>query len=389
MAGNGDSLRRVQAGDRAQIPADAFNAFLDVVRERRAAAFDGGAGAVRVPPHPPATVLVRNDTGGDLDRFAVVALGAPAVAHADDETEFFRRPNLAADAPEGGEAVFGVLLEPAADGAFAPAQVSGVCPVRVNVTSEAHTHASPVAGDTEMLGSDTAGVPVLWKESGTGTKWAYVLLGSAAAAGTIAVEAADGTPAYAGVTKVTFDQADGFSLSQPLGGVVAVDLLPATESQAGIVSTEGQRFGGHKTFADGLTAIDEVFVDEEEGAGEGGAGRLWLKLYRTMPGGSYGTATGSEGIVGLWESGMGAGGYPATYPCLRFIRPVLGDPGGLYKLMVHAPDRLHLHCQEIQINALGGGGDETGQTGTLTGGAVVTCGIVTDLGDGVIDGGTW
>lgn len=358
MTGNGDSLRRVQAGDRAQIPADAYNAFLDVVRDRRAAAFDGGAGAVRIPPHPPATVLARNDTGGDLDRFAVVALGAPAVAHADDETEFFRRPNLAADAPEGGEAVFGVLLEPAADGAFAPAQVSGVCPVRVNVTDEAHTHASPVAGDTEMLGSGAAGVPVLWKESGTGTKWAYVLLGTtAAAAGAITVKEVDGTPNYTGITTLRLDRETGIIANAVADGVNAwVMGVEASPTQWGMMTPNPQSFAGAKIFGQSISCSQD-----------------FVRIMTPNP---------NTCVFGADLNG----GYVEYTDIDSYVTrlDILGGASGDFEFYTS-------RTSARGLSLIWSGGSAIGQTGTSGGGDTVTSGLVTALGSGpsTIDGGTW
>lgn len=382
MAGDGDSLRRVKAGDRAQIPADAYNAMLSVVRDRRAAAFDGGAPAVRIPSHPPATVLVRNDTGGDLDRFAVVVPGAPAVAHADDATEFFRRPNLAGDAPEGGEAVFAVLLEPAADGDFAPAQVSGVCPVQINVTDEAHAYASPVAGDTEMLGSDTAGAPVLWKESGTGTKWAYVLLGSPVAGGAIEVEAADGTPAYASVTKVTFDQADGFVLTNPSAGVVAVDLTTASYTDVGIVDLSAQGFKGFKTFNDGLvakqsfgsSALVTLGYDSDEGA--------FGVVFNGDAGGTAALVGGASGIQMQSRTVASTNSLAKLHVVPHTITAITYDENDDW-----VADTTMLVYGKYAVVPLGDS-QHTGQTGTLADGSVVKGGIITSIA-GTIDGGTW
>lgn len=162
------------------------------------------------------------------------------------------------------------------------------------------------------------------------------------------------------------------------GGAWVVFGRFATPTHFGLVSIAGQRFGGHKTFAAGLTAVDEVFVDEEEGAGEEGRGRLWLKLRRTMPGGMYGTATASEAIIGLWQTGMDpVNTYPPDMPCIRLISPVLGDPAGVLKLSLHAMQRLHLVTEAIRVNE-----DGNGWTGTGGDGAPYVLGIRTGEGDG-------
>jgi len=78
-------------------------------------------------------------------------------------------------------------------------------------------------------------------------------------AGALTVREVDGTPSYAATTTIEFDQADGFVVSQPGAGVVRVDIGAATASQAGIVSTAAQNFGGHKTFVS-AEAIYDMYV---------------------------------------------------------------------------------------------------------------------------------
>jgi hypothetical protein len=67
----------------------------------------------------------------------------------------------------------------------------------------------------------------------------------------IEVREQDGAPDYSGVAVLTFDQADGFSLSQPAVGEARLDILPAAIAQAGIVSLTNQSMGaGAKYFND-------------------------------------------------------------------------------------------------------------------------------------------
>lgn len=64
----------------------------------------------------------------------------------------------------------------------------------------------------------------------------------------LAADTVDGSPSYTGITTLRFDEADGFSLTNPAAGVLRIDILAATASQAGIVSTTTQTFGGDKHF---------------------------------------------------------------------------------------------------------------------------------------------
>lgn len=125
--------------------------------------------------------LVRNDVGVFLSAFSVVGIAAPIVLPADNLTEFKYRPALSAVVPtssheDGG---FAVIQSPLAAGAIARTAVAaGVTPVRVYVNDAAHLFADAAAGDTTQLHSAATGpARILWKESGTGTRWALVRIG--------------------------------------------------------------------------------------------------------------------------------------------------------------------------------------------------------------------
>lgn len=74
--------------------------------------------------------------------------------------------------------------------------------------------------------------------------------------GSITVEEQDGSPSYSSITKLVFDQADGFVVTNPVGGSARIDIAAATSSQAGIVSTTTQSLGGTKSFLDGIKSKD-------------------------------------------------------------------------------------------------------------------------------------
>ena len=100
---------------------------------------------------------------------------------------------------------FAILLEPIAAGAMGRAIVSGVTPVKVNITNADHRYAEVEAGQAGYLASAESGSALLlWKEAGTGEKWALVRMGnpgSAGAAGPVivcAVKDALGDATYTG-----------------------------------------------------------------------------------------------------------------------------------------------------------------------------------------------
>ena len=94
-------------------------------------------------------VLVKNTSGADRARFEILGISAPVFTPTDNLEEFRNR----------------VVL-------------SGVCPVKVDVANANHWHADIADNSAANLKSGGGGAAqILWKESGTGVKWAVVRLG--------------------------------------------------------------------------------------------------------------------------------------------------------------------------------------------------------------------
>lgn len=224
----------------------------------------------------------------------------------------------------------------------------------------------------------------------------YTVIGTTVAAGTIAVEAADGTPAYASVTKLAFDQADGFSLSNPSAGVAAVGLLPATESQAGIVSTAAQTFGGRKSFPDGTLTGDLAIVCSTDAHGNYGVmgGAYCVSAYRQAAG-NYdlaltGLLDGSNVSGHTDQLGDGIWDENEFQNYIEYRRDLSGGGGAVGGEAEHikvTTGNLWFYATKIWVSESGGGAQQCA-TGTLGDGSDVVNGLITTVG-GTIDGGTW
>ncbi|MBK9126271.1 MAG: hypothetical protein IPM13_00505 [Phycisphaerales bacterium] len=155
-------LKKVQSGDPLNIPASAFNAFVDAALAHSGRAHDllqepaivsGGL----------SWVLVRNESGSPRDRFDILGLNGPLIEPATNLAEFQGRVVLRGRVPVPYEdtARFAVLLEPVPAGGIVRACVSGVCIARCLMNSEAHKYASPHwwAG---YLHSGPTGCELLW-----------------------------------------------------------------------------------------------------------------------------------------------------------------------------------------------------------------------------------
>lgn len=176
-------LRKVYPGDRMQIPASAYNAFVDAARDYR----DRAAGLERDPERFTAQsgiVLVRNDTGSPQAQFAVLGIAGPVVTPLQNGLEFKNRVALSGVVPgDEHNGRFVVLAEPIPAGEMGRAYVSGVCLVRVTYTwsDSGKKNADITAGQTATLGlSDNGSAAILWREDAWGNEaWAVVRLGNA------------------------------------------------------------------------------------------------------------------------------------------------------------------------------------------------------------------
>jgi hypothetical protein len=173
----GDAFKKVQPGQRLQIPAAAYNAFVDAAQAHRSQQHN-----VQQPPGEslplPGIIKVRNLTGQGCDRYSILSVGSPIIAPSQNLQQF--KNQLAFNAVEPYAPIsnfrYAILAEPLADEAIGRATLAGPSVVRMDVISTTHQYANPVAGQVGYLRSDQTGLfRILWKESGTGLKWAVVI----------------------------------------------------------------------------------------------------------------------------------------------------------------------------------------------------------------------
>src|SRR5690606_26013395 len=118
------NLRHVQRGQPLNIPADDWNRIVDATRafyEQQAPAPGKAPATVGGVGRQASVILVKNTSGQDQDRFAVLGIDAPIIAPGADgnEEEFKRQVALSCVTPTAEHAGrFVVLQEPLADGAI-------------------------------------------------------------------------------------------------------------------------------------------------------------------------------------------------------------------------------------------------------------------------------
>lgn len=175
----GDIWKKARPGQRLEIPAAAYNAWVDAARAERNRQHDMAQDA-GLENRQTSIAKVKNTSGSDLDRYAVLALGDPIITPTDNLQEFKNRPNFTAAVPTspGKCKTYCILLEPLKNGAIGRGIVAGITPVKVNVIREDDRFADIEPGTTASLRSVPYGsARILWKETGTGVKWAVVRLG--------------------------------------------------------------------------------------------------------------------------------------------------------------------------------------------------------------------
>lgn len=175
----GDAFKKVQAGQRIAITAEAYNAFIDAaqaVREHKqfgteASQFFRQSGIVKL----------KNASGADQVRFAVLGLSEPIILPSANEIEFKRQVTFEGVVPAKNDhrGRFAILLEPIADGKIGLAVIAGVVPVRLKVDAEQlYDRAEILDGDAgKLLNVPHGSARVLWIDAiGSVERWAIVRL---------------------------------------------------------------------------------------------------------------------------------------------------------------------------------------------------------------------
>ena len=180
-----DRFRSGQSLDGALTAAflNDLSTMLDQWKRSQGAAFTGATPSTG--ERSQTVIRVKNVSGDDVGRFAVMGLGDPVIDPGDGDAQLMSFKNIVAlqgDEPDIEQhwGLFCITLTPIQDGRIGEAVVAGVVQCKVNVHNEGHTFADIEDGSTTRLSSCLDGTArILWKESGTGEKWAYVQIGTA------------------------------------------------------------------------------------------------------------------------------------------------------------------------------------------------------------------
>jgi len=168
-------------GRRLQLSARTFNGLQKAGQDYSRRKLD--ANQAPSSPAVPAPVQIFNALDFALEPFSVVQTDSASspVNPAAVPLEAAAAPLFNAIAPaEDGRPIF-ITREAIPVGGIGEVVTSGPAVVWLDVTDAAHAFATPSAGIVDCLVSSASkGVPILWKESGTGLKLAQVMLGGSA-----------------------------------------------------------------------------------------------------------------------------------------------------------------------------------------------------------------
>lgn len=181
-------MKKVTGGSPLRIPASAYNAFVDAAQAHIESQSRGGAGNIDFLVDRNNPVPIRNDTDKNLLWGEILGIEEPLFLPELNEGEFQSKIQLIGILPMNKHAEkLAILAEPIPKGEIGFAWVSGLCPTKVYVLNEEQTSpfttAGIIEGETLSLSAGAGNIPILWKETGIGTKWAIVRLGGGGGSG--------------------------------------------------------------------------------------------------------------------------------------------------------------------------------------------------------------
>lgn len=171
----GDPFKKARPGQPLEIPAEAYNAFVETALAHKRGQLSQTSEGQRPASAP--TIKVRNETGQPVPRFGVIGLGEPIILPSANLPEFQNGVAFRGTLPQPGKP-FAIAQETLAAGTIGRCLVNGPTPARLNVTEESFVTAGP-AGDVGAITTAPNGpARILWRETGAGIRWAIVQLGS-------------------------------------------------------------------------------------------------------------------------------------------------------------------------------------------------------------------
>ncbi|MBI9017379.1 MAG: hypothetical protein JEZ07_08985 [Phycisphaerae bacterium] len=170
------AFEKAVSGQPIKIPASDYNAAMAAAEAYQKQISNP---SVNINPDDADVVMVRNSSGGNLVRYAVLQIAGPMFEPAVNLDSFKDYVGFDGEAVSDDTLPFVIVQEPIAAGEVGRALVTGITVSPILVTDDTHKYAGVASGVPFLQSSDSGTVTILWKQSGTGVKWAMVRLGTA------------------------------------------------------------------------------------------------------------------------------------------------------------------------------------------------------------------
>ncbi len=170
--------KHVTAGEKFRFGAQTYNELNGLIEKDRLSGLSMQANTTRGNND---FVLVKNISGTDVARFGVLGIAGIVFDPQTALPAFVSRTVFTGETPAESHQTgrFLICAEPIKSGAIGRAWADGIVTTRIEVLAPSHNYATVKPDDTTQLVSADQGLCyILYKEAGTGTKWAVVRYGS-------------------------------------------------------------------------------------------------------------------------------------------------------------------------------------------------------------------
>lgn len=171
-------MAKVRAGEPLKPSARVWNDMVDVTQAYRLGVANGVPGPRGWTN--PELIQIRNDSLTDRSQYEILNIGEPLITPTQNLASFKYQPVFKGTEPSATDAgKFAVLLEPIRRNKIGWARTTGMLRCQLQVYHPQHPYADidSSAGIFTLSSNWYGGAEILWKESGTGLKWASVRLG--------------------------------------------------------------------------------------------------------------------------------------------------------------------------------------------------------------------
>ncbi len=227
-----DMFKKVRDGEKLRIPARTYNAMVDAAADyinRRNNINTNSKGL------PDDIVYVKNNTGAAVDSLNILGITGVVILPMANQPVVFGGvvPSIA----NHSASRFVITAEPIANNSIGRAYATGCAAAKVYIYDQTHKFADILDSDKTRLKSTVSGpVTILWKESGTGEKWAVIRFGATPDTG---IRRAKLTASAGTGNTITANLYDSSGIEQTTGDEAGVTVY------CNINKTQDEPFGTH------------------------------------------------------------------------------------------------------------------------------------------------